>query len=260
MDLTRYLKNEGEKPLERIVTDGGFCCVFRTLACIGDSLASGELESLDENGNKGWHDYFEYSWLQFLARKAGFKGYNFTRGGMTAKEYMESFAESKGFWNPELAAQGYILALGVNDIHQNHELGSAEDICLEDYRKNAKTFAGYYGAIIQRYKEIQPKARMFLITVPRKGEAFAAHAKLLYDIAEKFDYTYVIDLQKYAPDYETETFRKNFFLAGHLNVAGYKLSADIIGSYIDYIIRNNPEDFTQIGFVGTDFHNVNAKW
>ena len=31
-------------------------------------------------------------------------------------------------------------------------------------------------------------------------------------------------------------------------------------TYIDYIIRNHPEDFTQVGFIGTGFHNVSAKW
>lgn len=259
MDITRYIKNEGEKPLDRVISDGGFCCVFRTLACVGDSLSSGELESLDEEGKKGYHDYFEYSWLQFLARSAGIgKAYNFTRGGMTAKEYVETFAENKGFWNPELACQGYIIALGVNDL-KHIEIGSVEDINLEDYTKNAKTFAGYYGAIIQRYKQIQPKSRFFLMTIPDKRDVSAEHAKLLHEIAKLFEYTYVVDLYKYAPDYN-EQLRKNFFLAGHMNVMGYKFTADMVGSYIDYIIRNNMEDFKQIGFVGTDFHNCAEKW
>ena len=90
MDITRYIKNEGEKPLDRVISDGGFCCVFRTLACVGDSLSSGELESLNEEGKKGYHDYFEYSWGQYIAREAGCKVYNFSRGGMTTMEYCES--------------------------------------------------------------------------------------------------------------------------------------------------------------------------
>ena len=258
MDMTRYVKNEGEKPLDRIITDGGYCCVFRTLACVGDSLASGELESLDEKGNKGYHDYFEYSWIQFIARSAGIKAYNFTRGGMTAKEYMTTFAEAKGYWNPELAAQGYVVALGVNDF-KHYEMGSSEDVNLEDYTKNKDTIAGYYGAIIQRYKQIQPKARFFLVVPPDRGEMGEQFSKILYDFAKMFEYTYVIDLKKYMPEMDSE-FREKFYLGGHLNVMGYKLFADIIASYIDYIIRNNMEDFKQIGFVGTDFHNSGAKW
>lgn len=45
-----------------------------------------------------------------------------------------------------------------------------------------------------------------------------------------------------------------------MNAAGYRLTALMVESYIDYIIRNNPEDFKQIGFVGTPVHNANAKW
>ena len=52
-----------------------------------------------------------------IARKNGLKGYNFSRGGMTAKEYIESFAESQGFWDKDKACQAYVIALGVNDIY-----------------------------------------------------------------------------------------------------------------------------------------------
>lgn len=55
--------NLQEKPLENLVSDGGFCAIFRHIGCIGDSLASGELESL-KDGVKGYHDYYEHSWGQ----------------------------------------------------------------------------------------------------------------------------------------------------------------------------------------------------
>ena len=41
---------------------------------------------------------------------------------------------------------------------------------------------------------------------------------------------------------------------------GYRLTALMIESYIDWIIRNNMEDFKQIGFVGTPYYNENEKW
>ena len=71
---------------------------------------------------------------------------------MTAKAYMQSFAEQKGYWDPELKAQAYIIALGCNDVKwENIDfMGSVADINLEDYTKNADSFAGYYGSIIQR--------------------------------------------------------------------------------------------------------------
>ena len=260
---------ENEKPLDRIVADGGFCGIFRRIACIGDSLSSGEFESVKPDGTKRYHDFYEYSWGQYIARSSGSTVYNFSKGGMTAREY-NSFAKSNGFYNDEYKAQAYVVALGVNDISSvirgEMEFGDENDVDLSDYAKNRPTFTGYYASIIARYKQIQPKAKFFLVTIPRSHtstperiEYYEKHARFLHFLAEKFDNCYVIDLREYAPLYDAE-FKENFFLGGHMNAAGYRLTALFVESYIDYIIRNNPKDFTQIGFVGTPFHNANDKW
>jgi len=261
MDLYRMFNEPGEKPLDHLVADGGFCGIFRTIACVGDSLSSGEYVSVDEEGRKSWHDMYEYSWGQYMARMAGCKVYNFSRGGMSAAEYMESFAEQRDFWNPEKKAQAYIIALGVNDIiNDRKELGSTADIDLSDWRNNKKNFAGYYGQIIQRYKEIEPHARFFLMTMPHdRGENEElirlgdAHSDLMYELARFFPHTYVIDLRKYAPPYD-EKFQELFYLFDHLNPMGYLLTAKMTVSYIDYIIRHNMKDFIQTGFIGTEFY------
>lgn len=264
MDLKALLGDENEKPLDRLTPDGGFCRVFRTIGCIGDSLSSGEFESRDEEGKVGYHDYYEYSWGQIMARHCGIKVYNFSRGGMTAKWYWNSFAEENGFWDEDKLCQAYIIALGVNDLRgQKQELGSIADIDLNDYNNNKDTFAGYYARIIQRLKSMQPKARFFLVTFPATGapaEGGAAGMRdFLYDLTKLFEYTYVIDLEQYGPVYDND-FRKKFYLGGHLNAAGYTLTAQMIESYIDYIVRHHFEDFLQTGFIGKDVHNCTAKW
>ena len=81
---------------------------------------------------------------------------------------------------------------------------------------------------------------------------------LLCDIANLFDNTYIIDLYTYAPVYDAE-FRKRFFLTGHINPCGYKLTARMVMAYIDYVVRHNMKDFKQIGFVGTPFYNCKEK-
>ena len=262
MNINEYVQNTGktmskdEKPLDRIVDDGGYTAIFRTIACVGDSLASGEFEALDENGVRSCHDYYEYSWGQFIARMTGVTVYNFSRGGMTAKQYTESFASAINAWMPEKAAQAYVIALGANDINRGFDIGSVEDIDLTDYNNNKPTFAGYYGQIIQRYKEIQPQAKFFFVTMPRsdgddaeKAEKRRAHAQLLWDLTKIFSNSYVIDLNTYAPVYDG-AFREKFYLHGHLNPMGYQLTAKMIASYMDYYIRKDPKAFRQVGFIG----------
>ncbi len=247
-----------EKPLENIAPNGGMTAIFRKIAVIGDSLSSGEFESLSKSGEKGYHDYFEYSWGQNLARLSSSQCFNFSRGGMTAKEYCEGYADSMRFFDPQFVSQCYIIALGVNDVLNNpsFEIGSVDDIVLDDYTKNKKTFAGYYGEIIQRYKKIQPRAKFFLMTMMnepngKSDERTLEHRKVLFDMAELFDNTYVLDFYKYAPVYDDE-FKKKFYMGGHLNPMGYVLTAHMTASYIDYIIRHNSEDFKEVGYIGTD--------
>lgn len=257
MDWKKELFNVDEQPLDKLVDGYSNTSVFRTIAFVGDSLSSGEFETCDENGNPGYHDMYEYSWGQYIARKNGLKAYNFSRGGMTAKEYMESFAEANGFWDEDKACQAYVIALGVNDIYGlNMDIGNVDDIDDNDYRNNKPTITGYYAAIIQRYKAISPDAKFFFVTFPESDD-FERDKKgllmrdVLYSLAEHFDNSYVIDLHRYGPVYDAE-FKKVFYLYGHMSPSGYILTAKLIDSYIDYIVRHNPDDFKTIGFVGTD--------
>ena len=55
------MRDASERPLDNIAEDGGFCAIFRRIACVGDSLSSGEFEQVDAEGKKSYHDMFEYS-------------------------------------------------------------------------------------------------------------------------------------------------------------------------------------------------------
>lgn len=254
MDWGKVLFDTAEKPLDRLVEGYSHTSIFRTVGFVGDSLSSGEFERLNADGTHSYYDMFEYSWGQYIARNNGLKAYNFSRGGMTAKEYIESFAEENGFWDKEKACQAYVIALGVNDIYgMGGEVGEITDIDPEDWRKNKPTFLGYYAAIISRYKEISPDAKFFFVTVPntaspeRDDKTFGI-INALYALASHFSNSYVVDLYQYGPVHD-KRFEEQFYLYGHLNPSGYILTAKIIDSYIDYIIRHNPKDFENTAFV-----------
>ena len=259
MDIKEYMAKQGEKPLDTIPADGGFCSIFRTIGCVGDSLSSGEFETLNSENLQGWHDFYEYSWGQFMARTLGSKVINFSRGGMTAECFVKTFSEKCSYYDWENLCQCYILALGVNDIGDGSHLGT-----LDDMGTGEDTFAAYYSRIIIDMKRINPNAKFFLMTIPKsdadekRSTLEDKHAELIYGIAEKYKNCYVLDFRKYAPVYDAE-FKRNFYLRGHLNPAGYALTAKMAMAYIDYIIRNNPEDFRQVGFIGTQYYDENYK-
>ena len=248
-----------ENPLDKLLDDGGFCAIFRRIGCIGDSLSSGEFEALKEDGSHSYHDCYEYSWGQFIARMTGAEVLNFSCGGMSSYSYMMHYGDQHGVWDVRKACQAYIIALGYNDLRSGgREVGSFEDIDFENWKNNnLETFAGAYTAIIQRYRIIQPHARFFLVTMPKEQKDDERvtrlkqhHADFLYELAAKFPYTYVIDFHKYAPTYDEEYYQKFGGHIGHLNPMGYQLTAKMIATYIDYLIRKDFDSFKQVGFIG----------
>ncbi len=257
MNEYRYGAPADEKPLDHLVPDGGYAAIFRTVACVGDSLSSGEFETRDPvTGATGYHDMFPYSWGQHLARMTGATVYNFSAGGMMASTYCETFGEACGGFDPAKRAQAYIMALGVNDIvNYNQEPGTVADICPDDPTQNKKTFTGYYARIIQQYKALSPDAKFFLVTPPVHpshremglSDRFVTVRDCVYALAAYFG-AYVIDLYRYAPVHKGD-YVDRFYLYGHLSPTGYRLAAEEIGSYIDYIIRHHYEDFKRVGLI-----------
>ena len=271
MNLENYFRaDEGELPLERPAVDGGFCGILRKVACIGDSLSSGTFETVDSAGVHHYMDQFDYSWGQFFARISGNEVQNFSRGGMSARDY-PSFADEMGFWDPEKACFAYIVALGVNDYDQINRgeivFGSFEDIDWNDWKNNRPTFVGHYAKILQRYRQISPRSRIFLMTLPRETRYWDAdriaftekHRELLYQLAKKLGFAYVIDLYRDAVEYD-RAFAERFYLNNHLSPAGYLLTGQMVTSYIDYIIRHNMEDFAQLAPIPEEWRDEKYRW
>jgi len=176
---------------------------------------------------------------------------------MTAKEFEESFATKCGAYSYENLCQAYIIALGVNDSNRGFEAGDVERAFSEDPSPHNQTFLTYYARIIKSVKAKQPKAKIFLMTMPlpinakEQRERRNSFNEGIRGLAEKFSNTFVIDLDKYAPLLE-EKFKKTFF-RGHMTVAGYLAFSKIVMSYIDWIVRNNHDDFAEVGFIGTPY-------
>lgn len=252
MDKNAFCVTEGEKPLAKIDPTCGFAGIFHNVGVIGDSLASGEFESRDEEGNIHYHDMYGYAWPAVLQRITGCSYENFSRGGMTAKEYVESWADQNGFWKRK---QAYIVALGNNDTFVfHHPLGSAEDVFPEMPEKNADTFFGNMGRILFKLKELEGQARIFVVTPQLRGEPCDEEIRRLAKGLEKlcgmFSHTYLIDMAAYGPVYD-QAMRRRFALGFHPNAMGYYAYALMIGNYIDFLIRKTPEAFADVPFIGT---------
>ncbi len=253
--------------------------ILRKVGIFGDSLASGEQEYTKADGSSGYHDDYDLSWGQFMARKCGIEVVNYCRGGLTASAF-QTLAHYRMAFNPLNKCKAYIIALGVNDTRRiddlyGGEFGTMADVDMDDHTKNKGSFVGYYAKMIQQIKALEPYARIFVTTIPKsmqtetdaKTDERAAkvnairdqHAEFLRDLPNHFDRVYVIDLR--AQDYyiDTEEFKRRYRLGGHLSSAGYKFFGDVFATYIDHIICENPEEFSSVGLIGTDYAHKNHK-
>ena len=136
---------------------------------------------------------------------------------------------------------------------------------FDNCENNKESFVGYYCKIIQKVRLIQPQSKIFVMTVPKEwsqseelSAKFDRHAEFIRSLPNVFKNVYVLDFRKYAPIYDKD-FDDKYRMGSHLNPAGYLLTARMVESYIDYIIRKNYKDFSQVGFIGTGLSNINEK-
>ena len=258
MNIKMFEIQKGEMPLENIKENCGFAGIFKEIGVIGDSLSSGEFESTDENGKVYYHDMYNYSWPAILERITGTKYYNYSRGGMSFKEFYESWAKQNNFWEKR---QAYIVDLGNNDLFVfRQNVGSAKDINLEDPSKNKDTYFGYMGKVLSKLKSLEKDVRIFLVSL-QIDHTFKEKDEMAYYVLEEmkkvvkmYSFTYLIDMTTYGPVYD-EKAREKFAMGFHPNAMGYYVYALAIGNYIDYIIRQNYKDFFEVPFIGTDLKN-----
>ena len=113
------------------------------------------------------------------------------------------------------------------------------------------TSVGGYCEIIEKIKEIQPKAKIFLVTISRWRNSSGARTSAnnrIKQIAQYYTNCYVVDTEKHDdPNFDTYCIN-----GSHNNALGYNLRARQLIAYIDWIIENNLADFRNVQFIGTN--------
>ena len=259
-DRTIYFGTDS--PINTIGGTLGFASMFEDWGFIGDSLTSGYI-AVDNVGDESplkseglgsiGRNIYRMSWGQILCRMCGTKGTNFSLGGATTVSWLSQFANgatnvgynSDGTIGVNFLTQkksAYTICLGTNDSGNNIPVGNvATDVDLNDYNNNANTFAGNYAKIIQMCKAMTPSCKIFLIT-PFSWWSMGAESKgynaVVRQLATMFSKVYLIDLYNYGISSAND-----YVYQAHCNTQGYTYVSYVIASYIDFIVRDNPNDF-----------------
>ena len=255
------LKTDESEPLTSVSESGGLAGIFPKFGFIGDSLCSGAVAYNDGT----WHypERYYTSWGLYMCREVGSNGTIWAYSGCSTATWWNSYIVDNGRGINNEGVQddnerfsstkiGYVIALGVNDIIASVTVGDVDtDIDLADYTNNADTFAGKYGRIIQKIKEQQPSAKIFVVTIPAIWAAQAetqGYNGVIRDMASKFSNVFVIDFYAYLPSDPQIT--SDYMYQGHMTTQGYKWIAMAMATYIDYIVRTNPASFKNVALIG----------
>lgn len=255
-----------KSPLSKIITDSGLAGLIESYACAGDSLTQGVFDrtnstSMDFEATK------YYSYPSQLARITGSTVYNLGNAGATACNSQQAItdwhswlqtATQKNWFSDSFKPKAYIFSIGTNDIgYYGSFTGDVEtDIDVDNYNNNdTTTSVGGLATMIQKARELQPNAIIFVETIDNtrntKTTRDEANEKIRA-IAKKLD-CYLIDMAKYwISEEEVEEWKLKYQNGGHLNALGYLLKTQARITYIDWIIRNNPEKFKEVQFIGTN--------
>lgn len=242
-----------ENPLSKLDYSEDFASIFDTIACIGDSLTAGAVEYSTQGTDP---DRFPFSFPGQIQKRLNNKVFNFGHSGASSRTWNQTATIRGYFTNEEYKAKAYIIALGTNDLGIEGSFdGTVTDIDVANYNNNADTSVGNYAKIIQRIREFQPRARIFVMTLPHTRNTFTsvkAASEKIRQIAELLN-CYVIDLEKYyIRPTDAEEFRNKYYKGGHLNTVGYKYFSNVVVTYMNYIIEQDPYSFWDVSLIGTD--------
>lgn len=201
--------------------------VFRRFGVVGDSYASGELYY-----GSAFHDKYDNSWGQIMARKHGTECVNYSGGGLTTRSWLTNSKGLSLLKNTD-PCDIYYLTLGINDSNNLglDYIGSSADISTK-----ADTFYGNYARIIAEIKAHAPKAKIVLFTIRENSDVREAFNEAIKEIAKLHGVPYIVQDSD-------EFFLSSFYLdtmdQGHPIAVTYSGMAEAYGRLLRNCVVEN---------------------
>lgn len=214
--------------------------IFDKIGVVGDSFASGEIYRPD---GTLIGDNYKISWLQQLARRNGFTGFNFSGGGMSTRTWLTS---ERGLTklNSSDICDLYILALGINDYYGLGEsyLGTENDITTK-----ADTFYGNYAKIIEAIQAKSSTSKLIMLDIAIRNNESSNNKTLI----NKFNnaivkianhYNIPVAYQNNNRYFELDLYRNSMY-HGHPSIVGYSAMATQVENTISECMFANQSYF-----------------
>lgn len=220
---------------------------FGKIGVAGDSLASGEVY-YNSSGSVAYVDDYDKSWIQFIARKYGISAINFSKGGLSTATWL---TDSEGLTKLQTTGnecEMYFIGLGANDITAMQ----GGTMTVDQYESN-------YRSIISAIKAVQPKAKIFILTLPYPYSTVSATSVYALPMNEKIrtiasdtSNCYCLDLANDSWFVAHRDILVNNTRNYHYNAIAYNMMGMHLADLVNEYMYKNQSEFAQVEFIGTD--------
>lgn len=234
--------------------------LFPRIAMIGDSLSSGEIVEDDDRALGvlfgGVHpergvvdqgpacvDKTESSWCSHITRRINAKCVHYTRGGITAKGWLETYNYFMALEKEKYPL--YFIALGANDFN-GYKLGDPSDTLKDN------TFLGYYNEIIKSIKIINPHAVVLCLSmyydedetrVNSFGNKDIDFTNGVKKLTENYEKVYFLD---FAHEGKNVLNKTEYIRRGHYDSVGYLAVSYEIEAIANKVLAEHVNDLKDI--------------
>ena len=222
---------------------------FKTVTICGDSLSNGSNVIGNSETGEAWLNDPNFSWGAYMCESYQANYTVLATGGFTSHAWREEYLDDLALQKSE----SYMIWLGTNDGNTSVAIGSTDDINPSNPDSNPDTFFGNMGCIIQHILDNTPKAKIFLVNIPRIDSQFVPINEAIDELANHYN-LHVVDLfsrldffyNPNSPLYKTK-------YRYHFSPAGYAMIANMIAEMVSDIMYNNNEEFQYINFINTEY-------
>ena len=214
--------------------------IFPKLTGIGDSLMAGYTHQGSVIVNSATARAAGNNWITYLAKRNGLDVHNLAIGSSTAHNWRYADGPSQDnladITTADIPTDCYFSGIGVNDLRQSLSVGASADI-VSNPENNADSFYGNYDYIIRKCLYYNPKANIFVFTIPDSESGNSSYNNAIRYISQLYSQVHCIDLT--STDAFTTGIIASCFANGHYDPLAYNLISSIIEKAVNEYIKTN---------------------
>lgn len=212
---------------------------FENFCVIGDSISAGYTNIGGVTISSATARLRGANWPSYLSISLSREVLNLSEGGSKTIDWRNTFKENIS------KKECFIIYLGGNDMANNYNIGTADDI-KDEYNNNNESYYGNYDYLVRYIHERYPNSVILCISNTQfDNEKYATYNVACEHISNLYEYCHYIDITGEV-NKQSDFLSKNF--NGHFSPIGYKVYEKCIRNSINKYMYENYNKFLGVPY------------